>query len=66
MEHSTDIIITILGPGNTYPFQTDFFSDLAYRPHVSGENGHRKRIFSNTLSRIEIFKNTVLLFLSHG
>ena len=35
----------------------DFFSGLAYRPHLSGDKGHRKRIFSKTLSRVEIFKN---------
>ena len=29
--------------------KTDIFSDLVYRPHVSGENGHWKRIFSKTL-----------------
>ena len=32
-----------------------FFSSLAYRPHVSGESGHRKRIFSKTFSSVEIF-----------
>ena len=34
-----------------------FGSGLAYRPHAFGENGHRKRIFSKTLSREEIFEN---------
>ena len=34
-----------------------FSSGLAYRPHLSGENGHRKRPFSKTLSRMEIFEN---------
>ena len=28
---------------------------MAYSPHVFGEYGHRKRIFSKTLSRKEIF-----------
>ena len=34
-----------------------FFSGLAYRQHISVENGHRKRIFSKTLSRMNIFEN---------
>ena len=33
------------------------FSGLAHRPHVSGENGHRKHIFSKMHSRMKIFKN---------
>ena len=37
----------------------NFFSGSAYHPaRVSGENGHRKRIFSKTLSRVEIFELT--------
>ena len=32
-----------------------FSSGLAYCPHVSGENGYRKRIFSKTLSSVEMF-----------
>ena len=43
------------GPVHTYSLS--FFSVLAYRPHVSSENGHRKRIFSKTLSWVEIFEN---------
>ena len=39
-----------------------FPSGLAYRPHLSGENGHRKRTFSKTLSRAEIFENAGLSF----
>ena len=39
-----------------------FFSSLALRPHVYGEKGHTKHIFSKTLSRVEIFKNAVLLY----
>ena len=35
---------------------------LAHRPHVSGRNGHRKRIFSKTHSRVEIFENAGLSF----
>ena len=34
-----------------------FFSSVACHPHVSGENGHRKPVFSKTLSRVEIFEN---------
>ena len=30
---------------------------LAYRAQVFGENGHRKRVFSKTLSRVKIFEN---------
>ena len=42
----------------TYPFlfeNEDFFSGSAYRSHVSGENGHRKRIFSKTLAGVGFF-----------
>ena len=35
-----------------------FLSGLAYRQHVSVENGHRKRIFS-TRSRMNIFENAL-------
>ena len=43
--------------------KTEIFSfGLAYCPHVSGENDHRKRIFSKTLSREEIFENACFLF----
>ena len=35
---------------------------MAYRPHVSDENGHPKRIFSKTLSRVEIFENAGFSF----
>ena len=49
-----------------YPFlfeNRDFSSGLAdHRPHVSGENGHWKRIFSKTLSRVEIFENADFSF----
>ena len=30
---------------------------LAYRAQVFGENGHRKRVVSKTLSRVKIFEN---------
>ena len=33
-----------------------FFSEYGYRPHVTGVFGHRKRNFSNTLSRVESFE----------
>ena len=50
---------------SVYFFKTEIFlSGLAYRPHVSSENDHRKRIFSKTLSRVEIFENAVLLYSS--
>ena len=43
--------------------KTEIFSfGLAYCPYVSGENDHRKRIFSKTLSREEIFENACFLF----
>ena len=34
-----------------------FSSEYGYLPHVSGVFGHRKRRFSNTLSRVESFEN---------
>ena len=33
-----------------------FISSLAYHPHVSSENSHRKHIFSKTLSRVGFLK----------
>ena len=39
-----------------------FFSVLALRPHVNGVFGMRKRRFSKTLSRVEVFENTVFVF----
>ena len=48
-----------------YPFlfeNRDFSSGLADRPRISGENGHWKRIFSKTLSRVEIFENADFSF----
>ena len=42
-----------------------FFTGLEYRPHESGKSGHRKRIFSKTFSRVEIFENAILLY-SYG
>ena len=40
----------------------DFFPCvLAYSPHVSGENGNRKRMLPN-LSSVEIFENACLSF----
>ena len=44
-------------------FEKGFFSSsLACRLHVSGNNGHRKRLFSRTLSKVEIFDDAVLLY----
>ena len=34
-----------------------FFSSVACLPHVSGENGDQKPLFSKTLSKVEIFEN---------
>ena len=39
-----------------------FISDLAYRPHVSGENGHRKPNFSKTHFGVEILENAGFSF----
>ena len=39
-----------------------FLFGLAFRPHVSGENGDRKRKSSKTLSSVEIFGNAVFVF----
>ena len=38
-------------------------SSLTHCPQVSGENGHRKGIFSKPLFRVEIFENTGLSFV---
>ena len=43
-----------------------FNSCLAHRPHVSSENTHRKRVFSKTPCRAEIFKNTAGLSFTRG
>ena len=51
-------------PSTRIPFcwkTSMFFSGLAYRPHISGENGRLKRIFSKPLSRVEIFEKAALL-----
>ena len=39
-----------------------FSSALAYRPHVSDENSDPKRIFSKTISWVEIFENAGFSF----
>ena len=39
----------------------DFFFGLAYCPHVSGENGYQKSIFSKTLYSVEMFKRLAVL-----
>ena len=36
-----------------------FLKGLAFRTHLSVENGYRKRNFSKTLSRVEILENAV-------
>ena len=36
-----------------------FLSVLGLRPHGDGVFGHRKRSFSKTLSRVDLFENTV-------
>lgn len=42
------------------PVPSPVFTDCpSGRPHVSVENGDRKRNFSKTLSRVEIFENAV-------
>ena len=38
------------------------FSGLAYCPLISGENSHRKHIFSKKLARVEIFENAGFFF----
>ena len=38
-----------------------FFSGLAYCPHVSGENGYQKSIFSKTLSSVGMFDHLAVL-----
>ena len=42
--------------------ESQFSLGLAYRQHVSGENGHQIRIFSKTLSRAEIFEKVLLYY----
>ena len=45
----------------------DFSSGLAdHRPHVSGENGHWKSIFSKTLSRVAIWKTPISCLCVNG
>ena len=44
-------VVPIKGPVHSYPFLP------------SGENGHLKRIFSKTLSRVEIFENAGFSFI---
>jgi len=64
--YSVHCIEPIKGLVHTHQFLFEngyfFSSGLAYCPHVSGENGHRKRIFSKTLSRVEIFGNAGFSF----
>lgn len=54
-----------LGPVQTHPFLFEnekFSSSLTYRPHVFGENGQCKLIFSETPFRLDIFENTGFSF----
>ena len=54
-----------LGPVYKKPFSFEnatFFCAYAFRPHLSDENGHRKRNFLKTLSRVEFFENDVFVF----
>ena len=47
-------------------FENDsFLSVLGRRPHGDGVFGHRKRSFSKTLSRVDLFENAVFM-LSYG
>ena len=39
-----------------------FLSVLGERPHGDGVFGHQKRIFSKTLSRVDLFENAVFMF----
>jgi len=60
--HST-VVFEARRTVRTYPFlfgNEDFLSGSAFRSHVSGENGHRKRIFSKTLTGVESFENAIL------
>ena len=48
------------------PVPSPVFADWpSGRPHVSVENGDRKRNFSKTLSRVEIFENAVFRVCMH-
>ena len=59
-------IIVIFLYGTTKALSTricfSYFPGLAYRPHLSGKNGHRKRIFSKALSSVEILENAGFSF----
>ena len=65
-----NIVRTSISPVRTYPIffeNRDFFPPLLpmVNIHVSGENNHRKkRIFSKPLSKVKIFENAGLSFLS--
>jgi len=55
------------GLDHTYPFLFDsvpelFISGLPYSPHVTGETDHRKRNFSKTHFRVEVFENAGFSF----
>ena len=54
----------VLGPVHTYPdlFENaSFLSVLSSRPHEDCVFSHRKRSFSKTLSRLDLFENAVFM-----
>ena len=57
-------VMLLSGPVHTYPDlleNASFLSVLGWRPHGDGVFAHRKRSFSKTLSRVDIFEKTVFL-----
>ena len=61
----------VWGLVHTYPFllENGYFSPSVWTTvpaHVSGENGHRKPIFSKTLFRVKIFENSGLKSFTCG
>ena len=57
------------GPVHKYPFLFEnrfFFSDLVYRPHVSGENSHWKRIFQKRSPEWRFSKTTAFCLRVEG
>ena len=55
----------VLGPVHSYPdiFEESFLSAFGLRSHREGVFGHRKRSFSKTLFRGDLFENVVFLLL---
>ena len=65
IEKWVNFLLSHLGPVHTYPdlFENaSFLSILGSRPHGDGVFSHRKRSFSKTLSRVDLFENAVFLF----